>query len=490
MTTLEARVDHGATRAVPLAAAGDRLLDRIATRRARVAVVGLGYVGLPLAVAFGEAGFRVTGLDVDPTRIATLNSGESYIEDIASERVAALTTRRDRDKRRNGNGQANGRKADGNHDANGSSRRGSLWATTDAEALRDVDAVVICVPTPLSRTKDPDLSYVVVAADDVASRLRPGTLVVLESTTYPGTTEEVVLPRLAGTERGGPPRVVGRDFFLAFSPERIDPGRTDYSVHNTPKVIGGVTPACLTVAEALYSSVIERTVPVSQPKAAEMVKLLENTFRAVNIALVNEIAIICDRLEVDVWEVIEAAKTKPFGFVPFYPGPGLGGHCIPIDPQYLAWKLRTLNYNARFIQLAEEINFAMPTHVVTKVGDALNVRGKALKGSRVLVLGAAYKADVGDTRESPAVDIIELLANKGAEVVYHDPYVPELVVDGRRRTSVELDREELARADCVLVVTAHHTYDWEFVVANSELVVDTRNATREVGSVLDNCVRI
>jgi UDP-N-acetyl-D-glucosamine dehydrogenase len=484
MTTLEARIDHGAPRAVPLAAAGDRLLDRISTRRAHVAVVGLGYVGLPLAVAFAEAGFSVIGLDVDPERVTTLNSGESYIDDIAAERVAALTSRRERDKRRNGNG----RKAD--VDGNGTSRPGSLRATTDAEALRDVDAVIICVPTPLSRTKDPDLSYVVIAADEVASRLRPGTVVVLESTTYPGTTEEVVLPRLAAAGKGSATRVVGRDFFLAFSPERIDPGRTDFSVKNTPKVIGGVTPACLTVAEALYSAVIERTVPVSQPKAAEMVKLLENTFRAVNIALVNEIAIICDRLDVDVWEVIEAAKTKPFGFVPFYPGPGLGGHCIPIDPQYLAWKLRTLNYNARFIQLAEEINFAMPAHVVTKVGDALNVRGKALNGSRVLVLGAAYKADVADTRESPATDIIELLAHKGAEVVYHDPYVPELVVDGRRRSSVTLDAGELGRADCVLVVTAHHTYDWDFVVANSDLVVDTRNATRAVGSVLDNCVRI
>jgi len=318
----------------------------------------------------------------------------------------------------------------------------------------------------------------VTVVGEIARRLQPGMLIVLESTTYPGTTEELVLPSLQNAR--GQTFQVGRDFFLAFSPERIDPGQSDWTVRNTPKVIGGVTPHCLEVARSLYESTIERVVPVSSPKVAEMVKLLENTFRAVNIALVNEVAIMCDRLGIDVWEVIEAAKTKPFGFMPFYPGPGLGGHCIPIDPHYLAWKLKTLNYNARFIQLAAEINFSMPQYVLGKIADALNEEGRALKGSRVLILGVTYKADVGDLRESPALDLMHLLREKGAEVVYHDPHVPQLEVDGLVMTGVTLDRESLRRADCVVITAPHRSYDWAWVVENSRLVVDTRNATKGV----------
>ncbi|MFQ5344100.1 MAG: nucleotide sugar dehydrogenase, partial [Anaerolineae bacterium] len=390
-----------------------------------------------------------------------------------------------------------------------------LFATTDYDALHNADAAIICVPTPLGKTKDPDMSYIIAATDEIARRLHPGMLIVLESTTYPGTTEELILPRLEGAgeqgsrgageqRRGGDgetgregaaeaseprssqltidnsPLTVSKDFFLAFSPERIDPGRKDYTIRNTPKVIGGVTPACTAVAQALYETAIERVAPVSSPRVAEMVKLLENTFRAVNIALVNEVAIMCDRLGIDVWEVIEAARTKPFGFMTFYPGPGLGGHCIPIDPQYLAWKLKTVNYNARFIQLAGEINFGMPQYVLGKIADGLNEAGKPLKGSRVLILGVAYKAGVSDLRESPALDLIHLLQEKGADVAYHDPYVPRFDVDDLAMTGVSLNRHALRTADCVVITADHSSYDWEWVVENSRLVVDTRNATRDV----------
>ena len=428
------------------------LLERIESRRAVICVIGAGYVGLPLAVAFAESGFGVVVIDIDPKRVESINSGVSYLSDVSSERVSSLLK-----------GSA-----------------GTLSATTDSSPLAKADVAVVCVPTPLSKMKDPDLSYVVSAADEIAARLHPEMLVVLESTTYPGSTEEVILPRLETNNSGN--FKVGEDFYLAFSPERIDPGRSDYKLENTPKVLGGVTERCLAVAEALYQTAVNTVVPVTSPRVAEMVKLLENTFRATNIALVNEIAIMCDHLGVSVWEVISAAETKPFGFMPFYPGPGLGGHCLPVDPQYLAWKLRTLNYNARFINLAEEVNLGMPGHVVGKINDALNDVRKPMKGSAILVLGVAYKADVGDTRESPALDVIERLREKGADVSYHDPYVPEVEMEGFELSAIELTDAALNAADCVVVLTAHSEYDWNWIVANSSLVLDTRNATKGVES--------
>ncbi len=419
------------------------LLKKIATREARVGVVGLGYVGLPLAVAFGEAGFSVTGLETDPDRVAEVQAGRSYIPDVPPERLAPLV------------------------------QGGRLQATGDYTVVRDLDTLSICVPTPLSKTRDPDLSYIVAATEAIAAHGRAGQLIVLESTTYPGTTEEVVLPRLLKDGYR-----VGEDLFVAFSPERVDPGNPRYTIRNTPKVIAGVTPTCLQVACALYSTIVERLVPVSSTRTAEMVKLLENTFRAVNIALVNEVALMCDRLGLDVWEVIEAAATKPFGFMPFYPGPGLGGHCVPVDPHYLSWKLRTLNYNARFIQLASEINASMPEYVARKVASALNDEGKPVKGARVLLLGVAYKRDVRDTRESPALDILRLLRAWGAEVQYHDPYVPSLSLEEGALSCAPLTPAALAAADAVVVVTDHSVYNWDEVLAHARLVVDTRNATR------------
>lgn len=424
----------------------DIILEKINNREAVVAVIGLGYVGLPLVVAFAEAGFRVVGLDINQAVVDTLNRGESHISDVPTGTIRRLVN------------------------------AGSFSATTGYDVLSEVDAIIICVPTPLSKTKDPDLSFVIAGVDNIAERLQPGMLVVMESTTYPGTTEELILPRLE--QANGRPHQAGADFFLAFSPERIDPGREDWMVHNTPKVIGGITPNCLAVAQALYECAIEQVVPVSSPRAAEMVKLLENTFRAVNIGLVNEVALMCDRLDIEVWEVIDAAKTKPFGFMPFYPGPGLGGHCIPIDPEYLAWKLKTLNYNARFIQLAAEINFGMPEYVRNKIVDALNDDGKALKNARVLLLGVAYKENVSDLRESPALDIIHLLQAKGADVRYHDPYVPHLNQEDIVLSSSELCPDTLQEADCVVITTAHHDYDWSWVIKNSRLIIDTRNATK------------
>jgi UDP-N-acetyl-D-glucosamine dehydrogenase len=486
------------------------LLQRIKSRQASVAVIGLGYVGLPLAVSYAEAGFHVTGLDIDVKRVDVLNAGRSPIADVPSVRLLSLlaetppkssgfltlseeTVSTVKPQGKNGNGHAKG-----NGHVNGQSlttvqhepevnlpgdaapvlpARGTFRATTDYDVLFDVDAVIICVPTPLSSTKDPDMSFIIAAADEIARRLHSGMLVVLESTTYPGTTEEILLSRLHRVKVERASLQVGKDFFLAYSPERIDPGRTDWTVRTTPKVLGGTTPACLEVAKALYESAIETVVPVSKTQTAEMVKLLENTFRAVNIALVNEVAIMCDRLGVDVWEVIDAAKTKPFGYMAFYPGPGLGGHCIPIDPHYLAWKLKTLNYNARFIELAEEINFGMPHHVLGKISDALNEDSKPLRGSRVLVLGAAYKADVGDLRESPTLDLLHLLREKGADVSYNDPYVPRLNLDGVMMTGVPLTVESLRAADCVVICTPHSSYNWQWVLENTRLVIDTRNAT-------------
>ncbi len=421
------------------------LLEKIREKTARVAIVGVGYVGLPLAVEFARAGFHVTGLDVNEKKMALLNEGISYIPDVPSAHLAPLVA------------------------------EGLLSGTTERAVLATADAVSICVPTPLGKSKDPDISYIVDASEGVGRHAHAGMLVVLESTTYPGTTEEIILPRIA--ENG---LQVGEDFFLAFSPERVDPGNTRWQTRNTPKVLGGVTPACLEVASALYRYAVDEVVPVSSTNAAEMVKLLENTFRAVNIALVNEVAIMCDKLGVDVWEVIEAAATKPFGFMPFYPGPGVGGHCIPLDPHYLSWKLKSLNYNARFIELAGEINSHMPDYVVGKVADALNDDGKPVKNSRVLVLGVAYKPNVDDVRESPALDVIHLLLEKGAQVGYHDPFVPTLSHEGILLDSVDLD-QTLPTADCVVVVTNHRAYDWTWIANQTGLIVDTRNALREVG---------
>jgi UDP-N-acetyl-D-glucosamine dehydrogenase len=417
------------------------LLNHIEQRDALVGIMGLGYVGLPLAVAFAEAGFQVVGIDVDARKVAALNRQESYIEDITAERLAAMDV--------------------------------PIRATTDFAALRECDAVSVCVPTPLRKTGDPDISYIVSAADAIAEYLHPGMLVVLESTTYPGTTTEVVLPRLAGSGAG---LTVGEDFFLCFSPERVDPGREDWTTKTTPKVLGGTTPACLEAGRALYGAALDTIVPVSSTEAAEMVKLLENTFRSVNIAMVNEVLLMCDTLGLDVWEVIEAAGTKPFGFMKFTPGPGIGGHCIPIDPLYLSWKLKSLKFNARFIELADEINAGMPAYWVRRVQDALNEVQKPLKGSRVLVLGVAYKPNVGDLRESPALDIIHLLRAKGADVGYHDPYVPSFRHDGNGMASVPDLDAALAAADCTVVVTDHAAYDWDDVRERTALIVDTRNA--------------
>lgn len=428
-----------------LSAAKDRLLERIAQRTARVGIIGVGYVGLPLATVFGSAGLRVTGIDMSAERVAAINAGHSYIEDVPSSLVAHL-------------------RADG-----------LLDATCDVGVLADLDAISICVPTPLRKTRDPDISAIINVTEQIAHYLRPGQVIVLESTTYPGTTREIILPRL---EAGG--LRVGVDYFLAFSPERVDPGRTDWTTRNTPKVMGGVTPACLETARALYETAIERVVPVSSPEAAEMVKLLENTFRAVNIGLVNEVLLMCDKLGLDVWEVIDAAASKPFGFMKFTPGPGLGGHCIPIDPLYLSWKLKTLNYTARFIDLASEVNTDMPRYWVQKVQDALNEDGRALKGSRVLVLGAAYKRDIDDVRESPALDILHLLHQKGALVEYHDPYVPQIEVEELRlRSAPDLDGA-LRAVDCVVIVTDHTAYDWRAVTRAARRVVDTRGVLRRV----------
>jgi UDP-N-acetyl-D-glucosamine dehydrogenase len=422
------------------------ILDKIELRSVHVAVIGLGYVGLPLAVVFGEAGYRVTGIDVDSRKVERLNRGESYIEDIPSERIRALVD------------------------------RGRFSATTDYAALTRCDTVSICVPTPLNKTDGPDVSYIINAADEIARYIHPGMLVVLESTTYPGTTSELILPRL---QENGMGLKAGEDFFLCFSPERVDPGRTDWTTLNTPKVMGGVTPACLEVGCAFYGSAIERVVPVSSPETAEMTKLLENTFRAVNIGLVNEVLLMSDHLGLDAWEIIDAAATKPFGFMKFTPGPGLGGHCIPIDPLYLSWKLKTLDYNARFIELASEINTAMPRYWVQKVQDGLNDAGKAVKGSTVLVLGIAYKRDVSDIRESPAFDIMYLLREKGAEVRYHDPHVPSFAYKGMEMASVADLAAELAAADCVVIVTDHSVYDWEQVRRQASLIVDTRHAVHQ-----------
>src|SRR5262249_33874529 len=419
------------------------LMQRITERSAHVSVIGLGYVGLPLALGFAQAGYQVTGIDTDPEKVAGIQAGRSHVPDVCSTAVHQVV------------------------------HSGHLRATQDCQVLAEVDCLSICVPTPLSKTKDPDISYIVAVTDAVQAHLHPGQLIVLESTTYPGTTDEVVLPRLAATGLQ-----VGRDFWLAFSPERIDPGNTRFRLANTPKILGGVTPQCTHVAQHLYEQIITTVVPVRSSRAAEMVKLLENTFRAVNIGLVNEVALMCARLGLDVWEVIEAAATKPFGFMPFYPGPGLGGHCIPLDPHYLAWKLKTLDYRARFIELADDINTNMPHWVVERVADVLNQGWKSLRGARILVLGLAYKADTRDLRESPALAVVRLLQAKGSEVCVHDPFISEVDLPGLHAT--ELTEGMLNWADCVVITTNHSTYNYDWIVAQARLLVDTRNATRHV----------
>ncbi|HEX5501944.1 MAG TPA: nucleotide sugar dehydrogenase [Thermomicrobiales bacterium] len=424
----------------------ERLRGRIATRAATVGLVGLGYAGLPLAIAFAEAGFPVVGVDTRPDRVEALRAGRSYLGDLPDATVAALVG------------------------------AGRLTATADYAALADADAITLCLPTPLSKTKAPDPSFIVAALAALAPRLRRGQLVVLESTSYPGTTEELVRPAIEA--RG---LVVGRDVFLAFAPERVNPGDAAFGTRNTPKLVGGCTPACRDLAVALYQTIVDEVVPVASPTVAETAKLLENTYRAVNVALANEMALICERLGIDVWDVIAAAATKPFGFQPFYPGPGLGGHCIPVVPHYLAWKLKALGYEARFIALADEVNQAMPAHVVGLAQDALNDAGRALRGARVLVLGVAYKAGVADTRESPALEVLRLLRAKGADVAYHDPLVPAVALeDGATLESVALDEAALAGADCVVVATAQPGLDWAWVARHARLLVDTRNATAAV----------
>jgi UDP-N-acetyl-D-glucosamine dehydrogenase len=418
-----------------------RLLAKIADRSAVTGVIGLGYVGLPLAIEFCEAGFQVLGYDISQRVVDLLMRGESHIQDVPAAQVAKHV------------------------------KSGRFVATTDEATLDDADTISIAVPTPLAKTRDPDMSYVIAASDTIARHAHPGMLMVLESTTYPGTTRDVMQPRL---EAKG--LTIGSDVFLAFSPERVDPGNPVYHTKNTPKVLGGITPHCTEVAAALYGTCIDTIVPVSSPEAAELVKLLENTFRSVNIGLANEMAIICDRLGVDVWEVIDAAATKPFGFMKFTPGPGIGGHCIPLDPHYLAWKMRSLNYKTRFIDLASEINSSMPDMVVEKVTRALNDDSKAVKGSRALVLGVAYKRDIDDMRESPALDVIRLLEDRGADVVYHDPYVPTYREDGHERHGVALTDDEIRDADVVVIITDHTSIDYQRVVDTASLVVDTRNA--------------
>ncbi|HXG03856.1 MAG TPA: nucleotide sugar dehydrogenase [Candidatus Binatia bacterium] len=432
-----------------------RLIERISTISAQVGVVGLGYVGLTEAVALARAGFRVTGFDVDQGRVGAVQSHRSYVIDVPDEELALAV------------------------------QSWNLKATADFGALRTMDVILICVPTPLSKTRTPDISYILAAADAIQAHLRPGQLIVLESTTYPGTTTEVLLPAF---ERTG--LRVGEDFHLCFSPERINPGDKEHPVSTIPRIIGGVTPECAAVASGLFARIASEVVTVSSPAAAEMVKLLENTFRAVNIGLVNEIALMCRALRVDVWEIIDAAATKPFGFMPFYPGPGLGGHCIPIDPLYLSWKARINGFEPRFIDLAHQVNSAMPRFVVSLLIEALNDRGRTVNGARILVLGVSYKRDVNDARESPALEIIHELRRRGATVLYHDPHVATVRVDDRTLTSVPLETSLMEDVDCVLILTDHTAVDYKRVVEAAPLVVDTRNATAALVDRLDKVVRL
>ena len=417
------------------------LKARIENKEAQIGVIGLGYVGLPLAIEFAKAGFPVIGIDIDESKVARINAGENYIPDIADDTLQTLVN------------------------------SGNLRATTDMDIIADLDAVVICVPTPLSKVGDPDISYIIAAIDVINKNIHKDLLIILESTTYPGTTQEILFTCL---KKSG--LTVGKDYFLCFSPERIDPGNEKYTIANTPKVIGGVTAACTQLGALLYEQIVDKVVTVSSPETAEMVKLLENTYRSINIGLVNEVAIMCEKLGVDVWEVIDAAATKPYGFMKFTPGPGLGGHCIPIDPQYLSWKMRTLDYNPRFINLAAEINSAMPAFVKDTVDDALNGHGKALNGSSILILGTAYKKDIDDVRESPSLDVLILLETAGASVDFFDPYVADIVIDNKTKTGLtELTAENLQTYDAVAILTDHTNVDYELVKKQSALIIDTRN---------------
>jgi UDP-N-acetyl-D-glucosamine dehydrogenase len=439
------------TAPIPLTPVAGALIEKIRSKTARVGVVGLGYVGLPLAVEYAAEGYHVVGIDLNETKTARINAGDSYVGDVPTSVMAPLV------------------------------KAGFLEATTDFSAIRNLDTINICVPTPLRKTKDPDMSYIVNACEEIAKYFHAGTLVILESTTYPGTTDELVRPIL---ERGG--LKAGEDFFLCFSPERVDPGNPEYQTKNIPKVVGGYTPACTEIGRIFYSQALDHVVPVGSTQVAEMVKLLENTFRMINIGLANEIAVMCDGMGINVWEVIDAAATKPFGFMPFYPGPGLGGHCIPIDPFYLSWKTKQAGIEARFIELAGYINGNMPHFVVEKVQAALNDVSKPVKGSRIHVLGVAYKRDIDDVRESPALDIIHLLLRRGATISYSDPYVSQIVIDGG--TLHAGSEAELIEADCVLIVTDHKAFDYKSLPAKAKLIVDTRNALK--GLQAPNIVRL
>jgi UDP-N-acetyl-D-glucosamine dehydrogenase len=415
------------------------------TDKTTVCIIGLGYVGLPLALAFAQASLKVLGVDVQQRRVTSVNKGQSYIADVDSKALTEVI------------------------------KKGLLEATTDQSRIKEVDAICICVPTPLTRTKDPELSYVISESKVVSRYLQKGQLVVLESTTYPGTTREVMLPIL---ERSG--LKTGRDFYLAFSPERVDPGSKNYNIRNTPKVVGGIDPKSTKLATLLYSQIVERVVPVSCPEIAEMTKVFENVFRSVNIALVNELAHLCEQMGLSVWEVIDAASTKPFGYVPFYPGPGVGGHCIPLDPYYLANKAREFDFHTRFIELAADINEDMPYYVVSRISDAMNSKGKSLHGAKVLLLGVAYKRDVEDVRESPSLKLIKLLHEKGASVSYNDPYVASVRVSENNMRSMKITDEQLASADCVVIATDHSCYDYKHIAQKADLVFDTRGATRKL----------
>lgn len=427
--------------------------EKIRDKSAKVGIVGLGYVGLPLAVAFAGAGFNVLGFDIQQKRVDSVNRGSSYIADVPGDRLSNVLANK------------------------------ALQATTKQNRLKETDAICICVPTPLTKTKDPDLSYVIRESEEISRCLQLGQLVILESTTYPGTTREVILPIL---ERSG--LKAGTDFYLAFSPERVDPGSKKYNIKNTPKLVGGIDSQSTRLAELLYCQIADVVVPVSCPEVAEMTKVFENVFRSVNIALVNELAQLCERMGISVWEVIDAASTKPFGYMPFYPGPGVGGHCIPLDPYYLANKAREYDFHTRFIELAAEINERMPYYTVSRIMEALNNRSKSLNGARVLVLGAAYKKDAGDARESPSLKLIQLLLEKGAKVSYNDPYIPDLQLPHETLSSVELTEECLSSADCVVIATDHSSYDWEQIASSSKLVFDTRGVTRKLKH--DNAIRL
>ena len=435
----------------------DTLLKQFKDKTARVAILGLGYVGLPLAVVFAEAGYSVTGIDPDKRKVDSVNKGDSYIPDVPTDKLAKLV------------------------------KAAKLKATTDFSVLKDMDAASICVPTPLRQTGDPDMSFIMSAVDGLAPHMHKGMVVVLESSTYPGTTREVLLPILG--EKSG--LKVGQDWFLAFSPERVDPGRTDFTTYNTPKVVGGITEACGEVTAAWYGEAIQHIHLVSTAEAAEMAKLLENTFRMINIGMVNELAIMCDRMGVDVWEVIDAAATKPFGFMKFTPGPGLGGHCIPIDPMYLSWKMKAYQYTAHFIELASDINTNMPRFVVARILDSMNERGMVMKGSRILVLGAAYKPDIDDIRESPALDVIGLLQKKGAQVEYHDPYIPMLKThENVEMHSVPDMMKAVKAADCVVIITNHSCYDYKVILESAKFIYDSRNALGKMGKHSPKVVRL